>query len=295
MTLDSFYDNLHFVKRYSAHTVSAYKSDLDQFDNYLRSGYEIENAEEVTQAVIRSWLASMVDSGHSHRSINRKLSAIKAYFNFLIRESKLQSNPAARIVSLKVPKRLPVSASKAEMQKVLHPVSVSSPIAFDLRRDLLILELFYSTGIRLSELINLKLSDINRSTMTIKVTGKRSKQRIIPITIQLLQIIDEYLKERGNVADSATPEIFVTDKGKKTYSVFIYRRVTRYLGEAGVRGRKSPHILRHTFATHMLNEGADLNAIKELLGHASLAATQVYTHVSVEKLKSIYKLAHPRA
>jgi integrase/recombinase XerC len=295
MTLDSFYDNLHFVKRYSAHTLSAYKSDLDQFDSYLKSSYEIEYADEVTQAVIRSWLASMVDSGHSHRSINRKLSAIKAYFNFLIRESKLQSNPAARIVSLKVPKRLPVSASKAEMKKVLHPESNSSPIAFDLRRDLLILELFYSTGIRLSELINLKLSDINRSTRTIKVTGKRNKQRIIPVTIQLLNIIDEYLKERENVADSDTPEIIVTDKGKKAYSVFIYRRVTHYLGEAGVRGRKSPHILRHTFATHMLNEGADLNAIKELLGHASLAATQVYTHVSVEKLKSIYKLAHPRA
>lgn len=295
MTLDSFYHNLHLVKRYSAHTVSAYKSDLNQFDSYLKSSYEIENAEEVTQAVIRSWLASMVDSGHSHRSINRKLSAIKAYFNFLIRESKLQSNPAVRIVSLKVPKRLPVSASKAEMQKVLYPESNTSPIAFDLRRDLLILELFYSTGIRLSELINLKLSDINRSAMTIKVTGKRNKQRIIPVTIELLHIIDEYLKERENVAEAGTPEIIVTDKGKKAYSVFIYRRVTHYLGEAGVRGRKSPHILRHTFATHMLNEGADLNAIKELLGHASLAATQVYTHVSVEKLKSIYKLAHPRA
>lgn len=295
MTLDSFYNNLHFVKRYSAHTISAYKSDLDQFDSYLKSGYEIENAGEVTQAVIRSWLASMVDSGHSHRSINRKLSAIKAYFNFLVRENKLQANPAARIVSLKVPLRLPVSASKAEMQKVLHPETDSSPIAFDVRRDLLILELFYSTGIRLSELINLRLSDINRSSLTIKVTGKRNKQRIIPVTVQLLHIIDEYLKERETIVKTGIPEIIVTDKGKKAYSVFIYRRVTRYLGEAGVRGRKSPHVLRHTFATHMLNEGADLNAIKELLGHSSLAATQVYTHVSVEKLKSIYKLAHPRA
>jgi integrase/recombinase XerC len=191
--------------------------------------------------------------------------------------------------------RLPVSATKAEMQKVLHPETDSSPIAFDVRRDLLILELFYSTGIRLSELINLRLSDINRSSLTIKVTGKRNKQRIIPVTVQLLHIIDEYLKERETIVKTGIPEIIVTDKGKKAYSVFIYRRVTRYLGEAGVRGRKSPHVLRHTFATHMLNEGADLNAIKELLGHSSLAATQVYTHVSVEKLKSIYKLAHPRA
>jgi integrase/recombinase XerC len=166
---------------------------------------------------------------------------------------------------------------------------------FGIRRDLLVIEILYNTGIRLSELINLRLQDVDRGSMTIKVTGKRNKQRIIPVTRQLVGLIDDYLKIRESLVKAGVREIIVTDQGKKTYPVFIYRKVKHYLTIAGVRGVKSPHLLRHTFATHMLNEGADLNAIKEILGHASLAATQVYTHNSIEKLKSIYKLAHPRA
>jgi integrase/recombinase XerC len=293
MVLEPFFNNLQFVKRYSFHTISAYKSDLHQFAEYLKTVYEIEGAKEVSQAVVRSWLASLIDSGHSHRSVNRKLSSVKAYFNFLVREGQLSSNVAARVGTLKIPRHLPVSASKSEMQQVFHGNLKDG--SFKSKRDLLILELLYSTGIRLSELINLKISDVDRSLMSIKVTGKRNKQRIIPITGPLVDCIDAYLLARESVVNAGVSEIIITDKGKKAYSVFIYRTVTKYLGEAGVKGRKSPHVLRHTFATHMLNEGADLNAIKELLGHASLAATQVYTHVSVEKLKSIYKLAHPRA
>jgi integrase/recombinase XerC len=293
MVLEPFFNNLQFVKRYSFHTISAYKSDLHQFAEYLKTVYEIEGAKEVSQAVVRSWLASLIDSGHSHRSVNRKLSSVKAYFNFLVREGQLSSNVAARVSTLKIPRHLPVSASKSEMQQVFHGNLKDG--SFKSKRDLLILELLYSTGIRLSELINLKISDVDRSLMSIKVTGKRNKQRIIPITGPLVDCIDAYLLARESVVNAGVSEIIITDKGKKAYSVFIYRTVTKYLGEAGVKGRKSPHVLRHTFATHMLNEGADLNAIKELLGHASLAATQVYTHVSVEKLKSIYKLAHPRA
>lgn len=293
MVLEPFFDNLQFVKRYSFHTISAYRSDLHQFTEYLKTVYEIEGPQEVSQAIVRSWLASLIDSGHSHRSVNRKLSSIKAYFNFLVREGQLSSNVAARVSTLKIPHQLPVSASKSEMQLVFH--SDLKEDSFEVKRDLLILELLYSTGIRLSELINLKVLDVDRSLMSIKVTGKRNKQRIIPITSPLVDCIDAYLLKRESVVDAGVSEIIITDKGKKAYSVFIYRTVTKYLGEAGVKGRKSPHVLRHTFATHMLNEGADLNAIKELLGHASLAATQVYTHVSVEKLKSIYKLAHPRA
>ena len=293
MLLSSFFDNLQFVKRYSAHTIRAYKADLEQFAEYLKSGYEIESPTEVSLAIVRSWLASLIDSGLSHRTINRKLSSIKAYFNFLVREGHLKTNSAVRVHALKIPLNLPVSASKAEMRNILDPGS--KDLNFTQRRDLLILELFYSTGIRLSELINLKVSDVDRSLMTIKVTGKGNKQRHIPITKPLILRIDEYLPERGKVVNEGVLEIIVTDRGKKAYSVFIYRVVTKHLGASGMKGRKSPHVLRHTFATHMLNEGADLNAIKELLGHASLAATQVYTHVSVEKLKSIYKLAHPRA
>ncbi|MBW6491022.1 MAG: tyrosine-type recombinase/integrase [Lentimicrobium sp.] len=295
MVLDSFYDNLQFVKRYSLHTISAYKSDLVQFTDYLKSGYEVEDPADVSQAMVRSWLASLIEAGQTHSSVNRKLSSVRAYFNYLLRLKKIKSNPVARLSTLKLPKRLPVSASKAEMQKVFHPEKKSDVNDFNLSRDMLIMELLYSTGIRLSELINLKISDIDRSTSTLRVKGKGNKQRIIPVAPLLIHLVDDYLKEREKVVKPNISEIIITNKGKKAYSVFIYRTVTKYLGEAGVRGRKSPHVLRHTFATHMLNEGADLNAIKELLGHASLAATQVYTHVSVEKLKSIYKSAHPRA
>ncbi|MDY0103535.1 MAG: tyrosine-type recombinase/integrase [Lentimicrobium sp.] len=293
MVLEPFFDNLQFVKRYSLHTISAYRTDLHQFAEYLSNVYEIGEPEEVSQAVVRSWLASLIDSGQSHRSVNRKLSSIKAYFNFLVREGLLSSNVASRVSTLKIPGHLPVSASRSEMEHVFSGEEQEG--SFGSRRDFLILELLYSTGIRLSELINLKVSDVDSSLMSIKVTGKRNKQRIIPISKPLIDRITAYLLERERLVDAGVSEIIITDRGKKAYSVFIYRTVTRYLGEAGVKGRKSPHVLRHTFATHMLNEGADLNAIKELLGHASLAATQVYTHVSVEKLKSIYKLAHPRA
>lgn len=293
MDISSFLDNLQFVKRYSAHTIRAYRADLEQFAEYLKSGYEIESTTEVSQAIVRSWLSSLIDSGLSNRSVNRKLSSVKAYFNFLVREGHLKTNSAVRVHALKIPRNLPVSASKTEMRNVLDPGP--DILNFTQRRDLLILELLYSTGIRLSELINLKISDVDRPLMTIKVTGKGNKQRNIPITKQLLLRIDEYLIVRQSVVNEGVSEIIITDRGKKAYSVFIYRVVTAHLGASGMKGRKSPHVLRHTFATHMLNEGADLNAIKELLGHASLAATQVYTHVSVEKLKSIYKLAHPRA
>lgn len=293
MVISYFLDNLQFVKRYSAHTMRAYRSDLDQFVEYLKSDYEIDSPTEISQAIVRSWLASLIDSGLSHSSVNRKLSTIKAYFNFLVREGHLKTNPAVRVHTLKIPKKLPISASKVEMRNVLEPVY--DDISFKKKRDLLIIELFYSTGIRLSELINLKVFDVDRQLMTIKVTGKGNKQRHIPITSQLISCIDEYLPLREDIVSEGVREIIVTDRGKKAYPVFIYRVVTKYLGESGMKGRKSPHVLRHTFATHMLNEGADLNAIKELLGHSSLAATQVYTHVSVEKLKSIYKLAHPRA
>ncbi|MCD6658899.1 MAG: tyrosine-type recombinase/integrase [Lentimicrobium sp.] len=294
MTLASFYHTLKFEKRCSPHTVNAYQTDIEQFVEYLSSQYALSSPDEATQAIVRSWLAKLVDEGLTSRSINRKLSALKAYYNHQLRLGEMKTNPASRVNTLKIPKRLPVSVSKAEIHSALYSQD-EHETDFSIRRDHLILELLYGTGIRLSELTGLKISDVDFGSQTIKVTGKRNKQRIVPLGNKLLEVIQAYLEERNKLAETGTEEIILTDKGKKAYSVFIYRKVTRYLGEAGVKGRKSPHVLRHTFATHMLNAGADLNAIKELLGHASLAATQVYTHVSVEKLKSIYKQAHPRA
>lgn len=294
MTLASFYHTLKFEKRCSPHTVNAYQTDIEQFVEYLSSQYALSSPDEATQAIVRSWLAKLVDEGLTSRSINRKLSALKAYYNHQLRLGEMKTNPASRVNTLKIPKRLPVSVSKAEIHSALYSQD-EHETDFSIRRDHLILELLYGTGIRLSELTGLKISDVDFGSQTIKVTGKRNKQRIVPLGNKLLEVIQAYLEERNKLAETGTEEIILTDKGKKAYSVFIYRKVTRYLGEAGVKGHKSPHVLRHTFATHMLNAGADLNAIKELLGHASLAATQVYTHVSVEKLKSIYKQAHPRA
>lgn len=294
MTLASFYHTLKFEKRCSPHTVNAYQTDIEQFVEYLSSQYALSSPDEANQAIVRSWLAKLVEEGLTSRSINRKLSALKAYYNHQLRLGEMKTNPASRVNTLKIPKRLPVSVSKAEIHSALYSQN-EQETDFSIRRDHLILELLYGTGIRLSELTGLKISDVDFGSQTIKVTGKRNKQRIVPLGNKLLEVIQAYLEERNKLAETGTEEVILTDKGKKAYSLFIYRKVTRYLGEAGVKGRKSPHVLRHTFATHMLNAGADLNAIKELLGHASLAATQVYTHVSVEKLKSIYKQAHPRA
>lgn len=293
MIRDSFYQYLQSEKRFSVHTVAAYKSDLSQFGDYLTAAYGISADAEITFSMVRSWLASLIDEGLTSRSVNRKLSTLKAYFRYLMKEGLISFNPVSKAISLSIPSRLPAFASVSEMETILQLPSGDDE--FGLRRDLLVIEILYSTGIRLSELINLKLLDLDRGALTIKVTGKRNKQRIIPVTKQLTRLIDEYLKLREAVVIHGVQEIIVTDQGKKAYPVFIYRLVKHYLTLAGVKGVKSPHLLRHTFATHMLNEGADLNAIKEILGHASLAATQVYTHNSIEKLKSIYKLAHPRA
>lgn len=293
MIRESFYQYIKLEKRYSLHTLDAYKSDLSQFEGFIAESYGIDQDTLVSYAMIRSWLASLIDKGISARSVNRKLSSLKAYYRFLRKEGIIDDNPLSRALSLSTPKRLPVFATVPEMALALAHPKEGTP--FEISRDLLILEILYCTGIRLSELINLRIADADTQAGTIKVTGKRNKQRIIPVTGQLLKLIEEYLAHRSQCVMPGVKEIIVTDQGKKAYPVFIYRKVRHYLNIAGLRGVRSPHVLRHTFATHMLNEGADLNAIKEILGHSSLASTQVYTHLSVEKLKSIYKHAHPRA
>jgi len=293
MIRDDFYQYIQSEKRFSGHTLVAYHSDLDQFGKYMQLVYEISDDKMVTYSMVRSWLAHLVDEGLASRSVNRKLSSLKAYFGYLNRRGYRTDNPVRRAVSLAVPSRLPAFVTEHEMQQTLkQPAPVTG---FSTFRDLMILEILYSTGIRLSELLGLCINDVDTGALTIKVTGKRNKQRIIPITAEFVKLLGQYLEARSAIAEPGTNEIILTDKGKKAYPVFIYRKVRYYLSVAGVKGARSPHVLRHTFATHLLNGGSDLNAIKELLGHASLAATQVYTHTNIEKLKSIYKHAHPRA
>lgn len=254
--------------------------------------YEIKEEGHVTRNMIRSWLAHLIEKGNSARSVNRKLSALKTYFKYLLRLELIDSNPVSVSVSLRTPGRLPSFATIKEMERALKP---SGEASFANQRDLLVIEIFYSTGIRLSELMQLKTSDIDSYSLSIKVTGKRNKQRIIPISQKLFNKINDYLSAREQIVVEGTFELIINDKGQMANRVFITKIVKNYLGKAGVTGKRSPHVLRHTFATHMLNEGADLNSIKELLGHSSLATTQVYTHTNVERLKLIYEHAHPWA
>ena len=296
MIRTTFYLYLQSIKRCSGHTLCAYRSDLGQFESFIQSTYGNISDSELTTPMVRSWLASMVESGLAPTSINRKLSSLKAYFNFLKKEKLHPEGITGKIASLRRPKRLPVSVSQSQMKGILETnTSADDNIPFSECRDLMVMELLYCTGMRRSELLGLKLDDYNASSLTLRVRGKGNKQRIIPILPHLSLLLDDYIVRRSKVVSAGVREIIVTNQGKKAYPVFIYRIVNHYLSQAGIKGRKSPHILRHTFATHLLNEGADLNTIKELLGHASLAATQIYTHVGIERLKTIYKQAHPRA
>ncbi|HLN52070.1 MAG TPA: tyrosine-type recombinase/integrase [Lentimicrobium sp.] len=290
MIRESFFDHLRYEKRYSSHTVQAYKCDLTQFENYLTEFYETENEEQVTYPMVRSWLASLIESGISPRSVNRKLSSIKTYFKYLLRLGILSSNPVRFSSSLKTTGKLPSFATKKEMERALTIESDNK--SFSSQRSLIVIEIFYSTGIRLAELERLCINDIDFHSETIKVTGKRNKQRIIPVSGLMLDKLKAYLKMREEIVLPGVPELIINDKGEKANRHYFYMTVKNCLTLAGVTGKKSPHVLRHTFATLMLNEGADLNAIKEILGHSSLASTQVYTHTNIEKLKTIYKQAH---
>ncbi len=292
MVRDSFFDHLLYEKRYSSHTIEAYRCDLLQFQSYLNDIYDVNSEKQITYAMIRSWLASLIELGTSPRSVNRKLSSLRTYFKYLLRLDLIEVNPVQLSVSLRTPERLPSFATKREMEKMLTSITDDS---FSDRRDLIVLEIFYNTGIRLAELEILKEKDIDFYTNTIKVTGKRNKQRIIPVSNLLTTKLKSYLALRERYALSGVEELIINDQGSRAGRNFIYKLVKKYLTQAGVTGAKSPHVLRHTFATLMLNEGADLNAIKEILGHSSLASTQVYTHTNVEKLKTIYKQAHPWA
>jgi len=288
MLKNNFLQYLEYEKRYSSHTVVSYKTDLTQFHLFLKSEFDIEDIAEVTHHIIRNWISLLLDSGLTSRTVNRKITTLKSYFKYLLQESVLTENPTRKIISPKNSKKLPVFIEKSKMDQLLNEIKF--PDTFEGIRDKLIIDLFYMTGMRLSELLSVSVLDIDLVNSTVKVLGKRNKERIIPLSINLLNQIKNFSRKY-----KLKSFFFVNFEGNKLTSKKVYTIVNYYLGKVSSIEKRSPHVLRHTFATHMLNNGADINAIKEILGHANLSATQVYTHNTIERLKNIYKQAHPKA
>ena len=289
MLKNKFINYLTSEKRFSEHTIISYSADLTQFLNFINKEFEISTqASEISFQIVRSWIASLLEKGVSPRSVNRKISTLKTYFKFLIRENAITESPMLKVVAPKSKKRLPVFIEENQIENLLNQIKFDD--GFVGERDKLIIELFYVTGIRLSELVNIKISDVDFNNNLIKVLGKRNKERLIPLSISIVNELEFFIKKYD-----LNQYLFTNLGGTKVYNKLVYRVVKKYISKISSVSKKSPHILRHTFATHMLNNGADINAIKELLGHANLSATQVYTHNTIGKLKSIYKQAHPRA
>jgi len=290
--IQQFCNHLLLQRRYSSHTIIAYKKDLTQFFSYLKSEFEITSYQQVTAPIIRSWMAKLLEDNTSKRTINRKTSTLKSFFKYLLKNELIDKNPTISISNLKTSQPLPSFIREQNINTLIDELEF--PDTFEGERDRLIIEMFYHTGIRLSELINLTTNSYDKSNSTIKVIGKRNKERIIPCSKSLQEKINKFLITRKQIS-SNSDYIFLTKKGEKTYPKLVYRLVNRYLSTITTANKKSPHVLRHTFATHMLNNGANLNSIKEILGHTNLSATQVYTHNTIEKLKNIHKLAHPKS
>ncbi|GGW22763.1 tyrosine-type recombinase/integrase [Arenibacter certesii] len=293
MSIDSFISYLSLERNYSSHTVLAYEKDILDFKEFAALQFNLTDIDEANYSLIRSWIIKLVESGISNRSINRKVASLKAYYRFLLGTERLSVNPLAKHKALKTPKRIEIPFSEREMEEVLGKVVYEG--TFEGKRDKLIIELLYATGIRRAELINLRIKDVDLDGGTFKVLGKRNKERIIPLLGSLKRSIFDYMAERESLETIQDPAfVFLTTKGNKIYESLVYRVINRYFSEVSTKVKRSPHILRHTFATHLLNKGADLNAVKELLGHSSLASTQVYTHNSIAELKKVHLSAHPR-
>lgn len=291
--LDSFCEYLLKQKRYSKNTVIAYKTDIAQFLSYCSNLYEIEEIKVIRHTIVRSWVVNRMEIGDNEKSINRKISSLRTFFNYLKRKNKIDKNPMAKIVAPKIPKRLPEFIREDALQKLFDTLNESD--SYPTLRDRLIIELLYSTGMRRAELISIKETDIKFQDGLLKVLGKGNKERLIPINDLLMHKLKILIDLKYQIWDNAEPYIFLTDKGKKVYPKFIYNKVLGLLSTVSTSKKRSPHILRHSFATHLTNNGADINAIKELLGHANLAATQIYTHNSINKLKEVYSKSHPKA
>ena len=290
---DAFKDYLQLEKKYSPHTVNAYLTDINSFESFNKNQFNDENIDQANYSQIRSWIVSLVDNNRSNVSVNRKMASLKAFYKFLLKTKQIEVSPLLKHKALKTPKTLQIPFSEKEVVDVLS--QIQNPIGFEEIRDKLIIDLFYTTGIRRTELIHLKTANVNTSNNTIKVLGKRNKERILP----LLPIVSEqlilYANERTRLEIIKDNDFFfLTKKGLKLNDSFVYRLINTYFSTVSEKVKKSPHILRHTFATHLLNNGADLNSVKELLGHSSLASTQIYTHSSLSELKKVYEEAHPR-
>ncbi len=291
---DRFLDYLTRVKRYATHTVNAYRVDLKQFEIYLARTFGVQEYPQADVALIRSWLASLSKEKVAKRTFNRKVSCLRSFFHYLEKEGVIDKNPMWRIKSFRPEERLPVFLEEDKVHDLFQEGDFEP--GFRGLRDLLMLEVFYTTGIRLSELINLQHRHVDAGSRQVRIAGKGNKQRIIPLLTRVLDLYQAYRDEKATLFGTTPGDyLFVTDKGKQLYPVWVHRKVQKHMAMVSTKTRKSPHVLRHSFATHMLNRGADLNAIKELLGHASLSATQVYTHNSIEKIKRVYKQAHPKA
>jgi integrase/recombinase XerC len=293
MLLKSFIDYLALEKKYAVHTVKAYQRDIETFQEFLNQEFNVGDLKEVNYAQIRSWIVLLVEKQISNRSINRKISSLNAFYKFLLKIEEITSNPLSKHKALKVAKKVQIPFSEKEINTALEDFNFDN--TFEGVRDKLIIELFYSTGIRRIELVQLKLSDVDFSKRNIKVLGKRNKERYLPLLDSVIKTIEDYLELRKElVGNNKKKSFFLTKKGDEIYETLVYRVINNYFSKASTKVKKSPHVLRHSFATHLLNQGADLNAVKELLGHASLAATQIYTHNSIAELKKVYAKSHPR-
>lgn len=292
MHLPQFIDYLQYEKKYSLHTINAYQKDISDFAVFAEENFEETNLVEISYSIIRSWIVKLVDEEVSNRSINRKISSLKTFYKYLLKTKQIEVSPLAKHKSLKVSKKVQVPFSAKEVETVIANFSAEG---FSDVRDQLIIELLYSTGMRRAELINLKLESIQIESSQIKVLGKRNKERMIPLLPSVKKTFIAYLKEREQLEiNSESDYLLLTNKGKKLYDTLVYRIVNSYFSRVSTKTKNSPHIIRHSFATHLLNEGADLNSVKELLGHSSLASTQVYTHNSIKELSKVYLKSHPR-
>lgn len=291
--LNAFQDYLHMQKNYSLHTVKAYMKDLEDFEAFNKLHFEQDSIDFVDYPQIRSWIVSLIDNNLSTTSVNRKISSLKSYYKFLLRIKVIEKSPLLKHKALKTPKKVQIPFSEKEVDLVLNQIQY--PDGFDGCRDKLIIDLFYTTGIRRAELLSLTVQSIDFSQSLLKVIGKRNKERIVPLLPIVKNQLESYILQRNKIQlINAEQSLFVTQNGVKLNNTFVYRLINHYFSNVSEKVKKSPHILRHTFATHLLNNGADLNSVKELLGHSSLASTQVYTHSNLAELKKIYLEAHPR-
>jgi integrase/recombinase XerC len=291
--INSFLEYLTLEKKYSKHTVLAYQNDVLTFFEFCQQEFEIDSLIEVDYVQVRSWIVKLVDQGISNNSINRKISSLKTFYKYLLKTKQIEVNPLVKHKALKVAKKVQVPFTVDEVESVIRLLENEGNDFVSLRNRLLV-ELLYSTGIRRIELINLQMQSIDLHSNSVKVLGKRNKERIIPLIPSVVKTLKAYLDVRTRI-QSDNSYLFLTEKGNKIYETLVFRVINSYFSEVSTKVKKSPHILRHSFATHLLNQGADLNSVKELLGHSSLASTQVYTHNSLDAIKKVYNQAHPRS